>query len=158
MLCVNYFLRAYMAKVTAQNITDLNFVPEMYGKTTANFSAYIDAVIAEQSKILEGRVGVSNYALTTSPAKEYIARAELCLAAAEMIQRRMNRILGNVVGTGNALDITMERKQRQDYLDEAEKIIQKIVDGVTADSSDFASGVLETSHFEESSTLGGLEI
>lgn len=130
----------------------------MYGKTSANFVAYIDAVIAEQSKILEGRVGASSYALTTSPAKEYLARTELCLVAAEMIQRRMNRILGNVVGTGNALDITMESKQRQDYLDEAEELIQKIVSGVTADSSDFASNVLETSHFAETTTLGGLEI
>lgn len=147
-----------MPKIVAQTITDLNFVPEMYGKTSANFSAFIDTVIAEQSKILEGRVGVSSYALTTSPAKEYIVRAELCLTVAEMIQRRINRILGNVVGTGNALDITMERKQRQDYLDEAEELILKIVAGVTADSSDFASGVLETSHFTETTTLGGLEI
>lgn len=147
-----------MPKIEAQTVIDLNFVAEMFGKTSANFGAYIDAVIVEQSKILEGRAGTSAYGSTTSPTKEYIARAELCLVAAEMIQRRMNRILGNVVGTGNALDITMERKQRQDYLDEAEEIIQKIVSGVTADSSDFASGVLETSHFEESSTLGGLEI
>lgn len=139
-----------MAKIVAQDIIDLNFIAEMFGKTSANFNAYIDAVIAEQGKILEGRVGTSSYALTTSPAKEYLARAELCLTAAEMIQRRMNRILGNVVGTGNALDISIERKQRQDYLDEAEELIEKIVSGVTADSSDFASGVLETSHFEES--------
>lgn len=147
-----------MPKIESQDIINLTFVPEMFGKTSANFGAYIDAVIANQGKILEGRVGASNYALTTSPAKEYLTRAELCLVAAEMIQRRMNRILGNVVGTGNALDITMERKQRQDYLDEAEEIIQKIVSGVTADSSDFASGVLETSHFAETTTLGGLEI
>lgn len=147
-----------MAKIEAQTIIDLNFVAEMFGKTSATFNAYIDLVITEQAKILEGRIGASNYALTTSPAKEYIARAELCLVAAEMIQRRMNRILGNVVGTGNALDITMERKQRQDYLDEAEEIMQKIVAGVTADSSDFASGVLESSHFEETAVLGGLEI
>ena len=147
-----------MAKIEAQTIIDLNFVAEMFGKTSANFGAYIDTVIAEQSKILEGRIGASNYALTKSPAKEYIARAELCLVTAEMIQRRINRILGNVVGTGNALDITMERKQRQDYLDEAEELIRKIVSGVTADSSDFASGVLESSHFEETAVLGGLEI
>lgn len=147
-----------MAKITAQDIIDLNFVAEMFGKTSATFNAFIDLVIAAQAAILSGRIGSSKYASTASPTKEYIARAELCLVAAEMIQRRMNRILGNVVGTGNALDITMERKQRQDYLEEAEELIQKIVSGVTADSSDFASSVLETSHFEESSTLGGLEI
>lgn len=137
-----------MAKVTAQNIIDLNFVAEMFGKTSGTFSAYIDAVIAEQAKILEGRVGTSAYDSTTSPAKEYVARAELCLVAAEMISRRMNRILGNVVGTGNALDITMEKKQRQDYLDEADRLIGRIVAGIAIDNDNFASGVLETSHFE----------
>ena len=136
-----------MAKATSQEIIDRNFVAEMFGKTSANFGAFVDTVIAEQSKILEGRVGVSSYALTTSPAKEYIARAELCLTAAEMIQRRMNRILGNVVGTGNALDITMERKQRQDYLDEADALVLKIVSGITADSDDFAFGYVKASHF-----------
>ena len=136
-----------MAKITAQNIIDLNFVAEMFGKTSANFNALIDLVIAEHAAILSGRIGSSEYASTASPTKEYVARAELCLVAAEMIQRRMNRILGNVVGTGNALDITMERKQRQDYLDEADSLIEKIAAGITADSDNFASGVLESSHF-----------
>lgn len=137
-----------MAKIDSQDIIDLNFVPEMFGKTSSTFPAFIDAVITEQSKLLEGRVGTSNYGLTTSPSKEYIVRAELCLTAAEMIQRRMNRILGNVVGTGNALDINMEKSQRQDYLDEADMLIEKIAAGITTDSDNFASGVLETSHFE----------
>ena len=148
-----------MAKIIASNITDLGFIPEMFGKTDANFTAFIDVVIAEQSKLLEGRLGASQYADTTSPTKEYIARAELCKVAAEMIQRRINRVLGNVVGTGSALDIEMEKKQRQDYLDEAEMLIEKIVSGITADSSDFESGVLETSHFDEDETtiLSGFE-
>lgn len=137
-----------MAKVTAQNIIDLNFVPEMFGKTSGTFGTYIDAIIAEQAKLLEGRIGTSSYGSTTSPTKEYIARAELCLVAAEMILRRMNRILGNVVGTGNALDINMEKKQRDEYLDEANALVEKIVAGITADTDNFASGVLETSHFE----------
>lgn len=137
-----------MAKVTAQNIIDLNFVAEMFGKTSGTFSAYIDIVITEQAALLEGRIGTTVYGSVTSPTKEYIARAELCLVAAEMILRRMNRILGNVVGTGNALDIDMEKKQRQAYLDEANALVEKIVAGITADTDQLASGVLETSHFE----------
>lgn len=137
-----------MAKLTAQNILDLNFVAEMFGKTSGTFNAYIDIVITEQAKLLEGRIGTTAYGSITSPTKEYIVRAELCLVAAEMILRRMNRILGNVVGTGNALDINMEKKQRDEYLDEANALVEKIVAGITADTDNFASGVLETSHFE----------
>lgn len=136
-----------MAKVTSQNIIDLNFVPEIFGKTSATFGAYIDLIIAEQSKIVEGRIGTTTYGSTTSPTKEYIARAELCLVAAEMIFRRMNRILGNVVGSGNAIDIEMERKQRRAYLNEAESLIEKIIAGITVDTDNLAAGVLETSHF-----------
>jgi len=139
-----------MAKNTADDINGLGFTAEMYGETAKpDFLVFIDGVISEQSVILEGRIGASIYGTTESPAKDYVKRAEKCLVAAELVQRRINIILGNAVGAGHEIDISHEAAQKKAYLDEAERWIGKIVGGQTSDSGDFASGVLITSHFRE---------
>ena len=140
-----------MAKNTANDITGLGFTAEMFGETAKpDFLSFIDGILSEQSVILEGRTGSSRYAATTSPVKDYVKRAEKCLVAAELVQRRINIILGNTVGAGREIDISHEAAQKKAYLDEAEMWITKLVGGISADTGDFASGVLITSHFNDS--------
>jgi hypothetical protein len=139
-----------MPKNTNQDIKDLGFIQAMYGVIASDdlaFAALIDAVLAEQALILEGRIGSTAYASTTSPMKDYVKRAEKCLAAAELVQRRINVILGNAVGSGQDIDISHEGAQKKAYRDEADMWMGKIVAGAGQDNQDFACGSLVTSHF-----------
>lgn len=138
-----------MAKVTAQEIIALGFKKELFKiQTDPEFEIFIDEIIAEQSLILEGRIGSSLYASATSPTKDYVKRSEKCLVAAEVVQRRINIILSNIVGSGVEIDVTHEGAQKKAYLNEAEDWIQRLLPG------DFASDVLITSHFDETSISG----
>lgn len=148
-----------MPKNTNTEIKDLGFTKEMFKQASdAAFDTYIAAISAEQAKILEGRLGSTTYAAATSPEQDYVKRAEKALVAAEMVGRRINIILNNISGAGQEIETKNEDKQRDRYLEEAETFIDRLVSGVSADSESFAAGVLETSHFETVTTLGGLEL
>lgn len=136
-----------MAKVVVEEINDLGFIAEMFGKDAAAFDALISDVITEQAIILEGRVGADLYASTASPAKDYVKRAEKCLVAAEMVRRRITTILGNVTGAAFPISTSGEDRQKQAYMDEADMWISKVIVGATTDSNDFASGTVLTNHF-----------
>jgi hypothetical protein len=136
-----------MAKTTVQNILDMGFKKELFQKDTdALFETLIEEVIAEQAAILEGRIGSTLYASTTSPQKEYVQRAEKVMVAAELVQRRINIVLGNAVGAGQELDISSEKKQQKDYAGEAEDLIMKLTT-YASNSGDVAFGVIMSSHF-----------
>lgn len=138
-----------MAKVTSQEIIDLGLTAELFRATAeSDFLTLIDSVIAEQSVILEGRLGLSIYASATSPEKDYVKRAEKCLAAAEMVQRRINTIMANVVGAGQEIDISREGRQRNIYLKEAEELISRLVTGSSTDSGTCVFGVSLSDHFD----------
>jgi len=133
-----------MAKITITDITGLGFIKEMYSSLAPSeeeFEAFIGEIISEQSVILEGRIGSGMYASMVEPLAGFVKRAEKCLAAAEMVQRRINVILGNAVGAGQEINISHEGAQKKAYLDEAEKWIAKLGEG------DYAGGVVETTHF-----------
>ena len=133
-----------MAKINTSDIIGLGFIKEMYSSlapTEEDFETLIGGIISEQSAILEGRLGLDVYATPAQPISDQVKRAEKCLAAAEMVQRRINVILGNTVGTGQEISISHEAAQKKAYLDEAEKWITKLGDG------DYAGGVSESSHF-----------
>jgi hypothetical protein len=118
----------------------------LVNQNDSDFTALINDVIADQALLLEGRVGSAMYALTTSPQKDYVKRAEKALCAAEMIARRINIILSNVTGAGQELDTSSEEKQRKAYLDEAENWITSV--GTYADSlGDCSFGAAISSHF-----------
>jgi hypothetical protein len=140
-----------MPRINADKILDLNFTPELFNKTSEeDLILFIDTVIEEKSGLLSGRLGTTIYNSTTAPTVAYVKRAELCLVAAELVQRRINIILNNVIGAGKEIDISHEGAQKKAYLDEAEYWISRLAAGITADTnSDFATGVLITSHFEE---------
>jgi len=136
-----------MAKVAAQDIIDLGFKKELFKVSNdSDLTTLINGIIADQALLLEGRVGSAVYALTTSPQKDYVKRAEKALCAAEMVSRRINIILSNVTGAGQELNTTSEEKQRKAYLDEAEDWIVRA--GTYADSTgDCSFGAAISSHF-----------
>jgi hypothetical protein len=139
--------RFAVAKVTAQDIINLGFKKEPFKIVNdGDFTTFINDVIADQALLLEGRVGSTTYALTTSPQKDYVKRAEKALCAAEMIARRINIILSNVTGAGQELDTSSEEKQRKTYLDEAENWVTSSV--TYSDSpGDCSFGAAISSHF-----------
>ena len=146
-------LEAFVAKIDTSDITGLGFINEMYSSiapTGVEFESMIEEIIAEQSAILEGRIGAGVYASTNQPTADYVKRAEKCLIATEMVQRRINVILGNAAGSGQEINISHEAAQKKAYLDEAEKWITKLGDG------DYAGGVAESSHFRRNHATDGV--
>ncbi len=135
-------------KASPQDIKDLGFVTEEFG-SPPDFDAYIQAVLDEQQALLSDRVGAA--AMSISSLATHIKRAEKCLTAAELLQRRINRLSGNV-DTDTAALISQLGKSRQNYLDEAEKIIPKLVTGSVSDGADAAFGFNESSHFDSEAT------
>ncbi len=117
-----------MVKVTPSDIAFLGFSQALFPslcETEEDFATLIQEIITEQSEILESRVGTDVYASTSAPTATYVKRAEKCLVAAELVQRRINIILGNSIGAGNEIDISHEGAQKRAYLDEAERLIAK---------------------------------
>jgi hypothetical protein len=131
----------------------LGFTKEMFDILADNdFTTFVSGIITEQSILLEGRIGTLVYNTATEPTLTRVSRVEKCLTAAELLDRRINKRLVNVQAGGVEFDVASERKQRDDYLAEAETIINKNLlvvfttrDGV--ESSDFANGVLVSTHF-----------
>jgi|GEM_PF-1063091 hypothetical protein len=115
------------------------------------FTTFVLGVITEQSTLLEGRVGDLVYNSTVAPTPTQVARVEKCLTAAELLDRRINKRLVNVLAAGQEFDVKSETKQRDDYRAEAERIINQNLLVLTTsrgtESGDFASGVLVTTHF-----------
>lgn len=146
------YARLQVPKIARTDIsgpTGLGFVKELYSSIAPSeeaFNTLVDAVIAEQAGELSDRIGTAyNAAANLTNVK----KAEKCLTAAEMIQRRINIILANIQASGAEGSTKAEEAQRKAYLDKAEEWIAKLAQGVTTDpSASFASGALVTSHFE----------
>ncbi len=154
-----------MPKNVAQDIKDLGFIREMFGSLCADdnaFDTFIANVISEKALELEGRIGTTVYNDASAPNATYVKLAEKYLCAAELVDRRINIVLGQAVGAGQELDTTAIRKQKQDYLDKVfgndkasppvAGLIEKIAAGGGTDGQNFASGALVTSHFGEETT------
>lgn len=141
-----------MAKITTSDLKSLGFIREMFGPIAPDDMAFDDlltAVIAEQALQLSGRIGTALYNDAASPNADYVKLAEKNLCAAEMLQRKINIILGNTASRGEEFSTTPERNQRKDYLAEAESWIGKLAQGVTTDPpSDVAVNVITASRFD----------
>ena len=145
-----------MAKTTSADIINFGFNAQMFKQTDGTFAAYINAIIAEQSPVLEGRLGTTLYNVASSPEKELVKRAEICLVAGEMLQRRINIMLANVTQDQKEIDTCY--RQRNMYLQESQKIATQLILGITTDPQSFASGVLVTTHFDDIAEISGVEI
>jgi hypothetical protein len=131
-------------KASPSSIKDLGFIAEEFG-TPPDFDAFLQAVLDEQEALLSDRVGTATVA--NSLLATHVVRAEKCLTAAELLQRRINRLASSIDADTASVMSTL-KKARQDYLDESERIILKLAAGSVTDGADFASGVCVTSHFD----------
>jgi len=143
-----------MPRVTVENIKDLGFTAGMFGlDDTSSLELFLQDIIDDTSAVLEGITGTAVYNSVQTPTSGYVKRAEKCMVAAELLQRRINKVLNNVVAADDKISTKNEEKQRISYLDEAEKLID-ILTGKTI----FGFNILKTSHFDETATLGGQEV
>lgn len=142
-----------MAKTTISDLKSLGFNREMFSAIAPDdvaFDALLTAVIAEHALQLSGRIGTTLYADTTSPNADYVKLAEKYLSAAELMQRRINITLGAVVSRGEDFSTEPERRQRKDYLDQAEIWIGKLAQGVTVDApSEIGVRVITSTRFDQ---------
>lgn len=146
-----------MPKNTTADITALGFTPAMFALDDTEWTTMVTDLIAEQSGLLEGRIGSTSYASATNPTAVYVKRAEKCLVAAELCQRRFV-IISQEIQAADGMDAFKLRKTRQEYLDEASSLIDRIVNGQSSDSSGYSGSVATSSHFAETIALGGLEV
>ena len=137
-----------MGAPSTSEIAEMGFTAEMFGKSSdSDLQAMIKGMITEHGGLLSGRIGATAYSSTSQPTATYVKRTLKCLVAAELCQRRINR-LAQEVKQEDGTDANKMRKQRLDYLAEAEILIGKIEEGNGA-SNDFASSPVVTSHFAE---------
>lgn len=136
-----------MAIPTAAQIINMGFSFQMFGfKTEDELTPIIDALITEHGALLSGRIGATAYASTIAPTATYVSRAVKCHVAAELCQMRINK-LAQEVKQDDGKDANKMRKQRLDYLSDAELMTSKIE--ALAGDDDFAIGAVITSHFED---------
>lgn len=137
-----------MGAPSAADIIFMGFSFQMFGfDSETGLSLTIKGLITEHGALLSGRIGASAYASTTNPTATYVKRSLKCLVAADLCQMRINR-LSQEVKQEDGTDATKMRRQRLDYLAEAEQMINKI-EVVAGASNDFAFGAVITSHFDE---------
>lgn len=128
-----------MAKITTDDIKALGFIQEIFGLSDASeFDAMLQNVIDEESAVIAGLLG-SLYNTESDPDKTYIKQLEKVSVAAELLQRRINRILSNVSGSGEEISTAHERKQRDDYLKQREQLFDTLLG-----DTNFATGALVT--------------
>ena len=136
---------ATVAKISAADIINLGLTEEMYNAVLNGtaFESLIGGIIENKASALEGRIGSALYTTTAQPNAANIKRAELCQIAAEMVQIRINIILGEIKGRGQEVDVRYlpEFTQRKAYLDEAEGLLSNLT------ISGYSGGVCVTSHF-----------
>lgn len=137
-----------MSKPTSNEIAEMGFSHEMFGLAdNAAFTMMLKGMITEQGNLLSGRISAATFASTTEPTSSYVKRALKCVVAAELCQRRINR-LGQETKLEDGSDAKKMRQNRVDYLTEADLMISK-VEAAASNSNDFAVGAVITSHFAE---------
>lgn len=110
------------------------------------FTNFIQPIINAESDKLKKRVTEEKY--NSAEMADDVKRAELCLVAIELLRRRINIVLLQVQ-PGITVNTKPEQDQIKNYSAEVDDVlIPKIIAGSPAEGSDFATGVLETSHFE----------
>lgn len=138
-----------MAKVTATDVEKMGFKPAMFDEDAAGFVTLLTdettGVIPEQSALLQGRIGATRYASTDVITAALVKRAEKALVAADLYQIRFNRI-AETIDDSDGEDATKLRRTQEKYLAEAEMLIGRIVAESASDSSDYAGGVVESTH------------
>jgi hypothetical protein len=138
-----------MPKITTSDLEKMGFKPAMFDVDETGFGELATEIIGEQSALLQGRVGASLYASTDATSAALVKRAEKALAAADLYQVRFNRI-AETIDDSNGLDAFKLRRTQENYAKEAEKLIERILYGAqAATSDDFAFGAAVSSHYDD---------
>lgn len=141
-----------MAKITATEIKALGFTYQQFQQASEDaFTTYINSIIADEAERLEADIGSALYDSTDTAATARIKRIEKYRVAAEMLSRRINIRLANISGSGEGFDLSEERRQIERYIKDSDTLLVTV-----GGSSDYAGGVLETSHFEEDELEGAI--
>ncbi len=136
------------SKTTPQEMIELQFVEEQFNGV-ADFEAFLQGIINNQEGLLAGRIGSSTFDSTNPAIVAQVKRASVCVVAAELLQRRINRLSGNV-DADTALLIRTLQTAKTDYTKEAEEKISRLISsGASADSGNYAGGVLTSSGNDE---------
>jgi hypothetical protein len=130
-----------MSVVVPQDLKDLGFIAEGFG-TPVDFETFLQNVIDEQEALLSDRIGADTFADTT--VANQVKQAAKYLSAAELIQRRINRLTLNL-DADTAGVMSQLRRSKLDYLDLADPVITKLVTSPGAtESGGYAGSVNET--------------
>jgi len=135
-----------MSKVTPQNMKDLQFVAEQFGDP-ADFDAFLQGVINDQESILAGRVGDAVFNSAVPVIASQVKAASVSMAAAELLQRRINRLSGNVDADTGALIRTLQATRKEYLADAEEKILRVVTSGSAPDSGGYSGGVCTSDHY-----------
>ncbi len=130
------------------SIVNMGFTYQMFGyQSESDLNQTIRDLLSEHGDLLAGRIGATAYASTAQPTATYVSRALRFFVAAELCQHRINK-LTQEVKEDDGKDALKLRRQKTDYLNEAESLISKI-EATAGASNDFAVGTVVTSHFAE---------
>ncbi len=137
-----------MSKVTPQNMKDLQFVDEQFG-TPADFDVFLQGVIDSQESLLTGRVGTTVFNSTDPVIAGQVKAASISMVAAELLQRRINRLSGNIDADTGALIRTLHTARKEYLADAEEKIARVVTCGSAPDSGGFSGGVWTSDHYRD---------
>ena len=127
---------------------ELQFSQDQFNQV-ANFTVFLQAVIEDQEAVLLGRVGGAVFNSTIPVIASQVKAAAISMVAAELLQRRINRLSGSVDADAVALMNSL-RAARKEYATDAEsKITRVVLSGASPDSGGFSSGVWTSSHYED---------
>lgn len=135
-------------KATPQDMKDLQFVAEQFNGVT-DFDAFLQGVIDGQEALLTGRIGATIYGSSDTVIAAMVKQASISLTAAELLQRRVVRLSGNVDERTVPIIQALRAAQKDHSADAEDNIARLIVKGNQADSADdFAGGATVSSHFD----------
>jgi hypothetical protein len=138
-----------MPKITTTDLGKMGFKPAMFDVDETGWGELATEIIGEQSALLQGRIGAALYASTDAAIAALVKRAEKAIAAADLYQVRFNRI-AETIDNSDGADATKLRRTQKQYADEAEKLIERILYGAqAATSDDFAFGAAVSSHYDD---------
>ena len=131
------------------------FAAEQFGPPAATWADYAQALLDKVTETVQERVGATNYALTSGPVFEHVKAAELSLACAILVRRRINRI--DTTASAAHEDVAVAallrelRANRLQYEADAEREFAAIPAATSTSestSSGPAFGAALSSHFE----------
>lgn len=145
-----------MSKNNPQELIDAGFSPEQFGKDATVWAAFAQPLLDEANQIVQERTG-TQYTSADANIINHIKRAERFLAAADLCQRRINRIDASSSVSRDDISVAQLlaeiRNSKKQYEADAERELAGIPAATStsaATSSAPAFGSENSSHFSGS--------